>query len=170
MNKIAVLDLGTNTFHLHIVERNGKAVHTLAHQKLNTKLDAYGINDQTIPNNTVKRAVSVHNEFAKHIHGHKVDRVHAFGTSAFRNASNSAYVIDEIFRRTGINVEILSGEREAQLIYYGTLRKVAGNQLNLVMDIGGGSVEYIIGHGKNMLWLKSYEIGVHRLSEVFSTF
>jgi exopolyphosphatase/guanosine-5'-triphosphate,3'-diphosphate pyrophosphatase len=90
-------------------------------------------------------------------------------TSAIRNAKNGAMLINRIAEATGIEVEIIDGHREAELIYKGIRATIPINELSLITDIGGGSVEFIICNAKEILWKESFEIGAQRLFYRFHT-
>jgi len=97
-----------------------------------------------------------------------ITRVFAFGTSAFRNAKNGTAVAALIQQQTGIEVNIISGDEEAEYIYKGIRDAIPlGDQPNLIVDIGGGSVEFIIGDSHEIFWKGSFEIGGQRLLERF---
>src|SRR6185436_20953728 len=85
-----------------------------------------------------------------------------------RNASNASEILNQIRDKTGISVQIISGEEEAKLIYYGVRSAVAlGKDKCLIMDIGGGSVEFIIANESEIFWKQSFEVGGQRLLEKF---
>jgi exopolyphosphatase/guanosine-5'-triphosphate,3'-diphosphate pyrophosphatase len=92
----------------------------------------------------------------------------AFGTSAFRNARNGEEVIRKIETETGIKTRIITGLQEAEYIYRGARAAIdLGSEKSLIMDIGGGSVEFIIGNNQEICWSHSFEIGGQRLLERF---
>jgi exopolyphosphatase/guanosine-5'-triphosphate,3'-diphosphate pyrophosphatase len=106
--------------------------------------------------------------FAEHIAAYKVKRTLAIGTSAIRNASNGKDFLAEIDSRFGIEVGSIDGKREAELIYRGVQHSFPfPDQPVWVMDIGGGSVEFILGQQNNILWKQSFEIGAARLIDKF---
>src|SRR5690606_1798430 len=89
---------------------------------------------------------------------------------AVRNANNGQELIEAIMRKTDIVVHIISGLEEAKYIYKGVQKALnLGNQMNLIIDIGAGSVEYIIGNNEYIAWSQSFEIGALRLFENFHT-
>jgi exopolyphosphatase/guanosine-5'-triphosphate,3'-diphosphate pyrophosphatase len=96
-----------------------------------------------------------------------VSKVYAFGTSALRNASNGKEVVAMIEAETGIGVRIISGDEEADYIYEGVKAAIHIAETSLIVDIGGGSVEFIIGNHEGIVWKKSFEIGAQRLLEKF---
>ena len=97
-----------------------------------------------------------------------VQNSYVSATSAFRNASNGQLLADEIYRKTRLKVNIIGGEQEANLIYTGVKQALdLGSSNSLIIDIGGGSVEFIIANHKKVQWLYSFEIGAQRLMDQF---
>jgi exopolyphosphatase / guanosine-5'-triphosphate,3'-diphosphate pyrophosphatase len=89
-------------------------------------------------------------------------------TSAVRVAANGVQLVRDIAHQTGINVEVISGDREAELIYQGVRAAMEiGTEKSLIVDIGGGSIEFIICDGETIYWKSSYEIGAQRLLDKF---
>jgi exopolyphosphatase/guanosine-5'-triphosphate,3'-diphosphate pyrophosphatase len=167
--RAAVLDLGTNTFNLLIAEKdtpNGFKI--LYNNKIAVKLGEGGINSGEIAPNAYNRGIDAIVEHYKTISKYKIEKIKAYGTSALRTAKNGAIFIDEIKTRTGIEVEIITGDLEAELIYYGVRQTFDMNSGKyLILDIGGGSNELIIADNKEIFWKKSYPLGIARLLEKF---
>jgi exopolyphosphatase / guanosine-5'-triphosphate,3'-diphosphate pyrophosphatase len=167
-NKIAIIDMGTNTFHLLIAEEEGKGFNIVLRDRLAVKLGMGGINDGIITEEGIQRALLAMQSFSNTLLQHNVSKVYAFGTSAMRNARNSDEVIDRIKAVTGIDINIISGDEEANFIYLGVKAALGlGHDINLIMDIGGGSVEFIIADQDKIFWKHSFEIGAQRLLERF---
>ncbi len=162
----SIIDLGTNTFHLMIVDDHEQVLYKAS---LAAKLGMGGINKGIITTEALQRGLGVLNEFKQKIDEFKVpaDHIFAFGTSALRNASNAPEVVAAIQEKTGIEVTIISGEREAELIYEGVKQAVKISSPSLIVDIGGGSVEFIICNTDRILWKQSVEIGGQRLMDLF---
>ncbi|MGQ0828768.1 MAG: Ppx/GppA phosphatase family protein [Bacteroidota bacterium] len=169
MSRIAIIDLGTNTFNLLIVEVNSdKTYQTLFQTKVSVKLGEGGINKGIIEPIPFQRGIDAINNYKKQIEKYNAKDVYAFGTSAIRDASNGKLFLDIIKQETGIAVQSISGEREAELIYYGVRNAVQmQNELSLVMDIGGGSTEFIIASKNGIVWKYSFLLGAARLLERF---
>jgi exopolyphosphatase / guanosine-5'-triphosphate,3'-diphosphate pyrophosphatase len=168
-SRVAILDLGTNTFHLLIAEKSTPTYTILHRERMAVRLGRGGINNDTILPDALERALAALATFRKIIEHWQVEKIYGFGTSALRNARNGKAIVEEIHSRTGIHVEIISGEQEAQLIYQGVnLALKLGDEPALVVDIGGGSIEFIIGTGKEIYWKQSFEIGGQRLIEKFT--
>lgn len=166
--KIAVIDMGTNTFHLLIVEVEGKSFNTLYREKISVKIGEKGINDSIITPQAVERALSALIRFKNQIDKFEVSSIFATATSAIRNASNGVELVKIIKEQIGIDVRIISGIEEAEYIYYGVAHALKlGKELSLIMDIGGGSIEFIIGNDHGALWKHSFEIGGLRMVEQF---
>ncbi|SFC59913.1 exopolyphosphatase / guanosine-5'-triphosphate,3'-diphosphate pyrophosphatase [Flexibacter flexilis DSM 6793] len=178
MNKrFAFIDMGTNTFHLLIVELYERAhkpsFKILYKEKVGVKIGAEGgINAGYISEAAIQRALQTLQHFAQIIAQWQVseENVMALGTSAVRNAKNQAVFIEKIKQETGILVTVISGDTEAAMIYEGVRLAVPlDQQPSLLIDIGGGSVEFILGNEKEMFWRRSFEIGGQRLMDLFMT-
>lgn len=166
--KAAVIDMGTNTFHLLLVELNGKSFRTIYKEKIPVKIGQGGISQNQIAPDAQKRAFHTLRHFKNLIDGEHIDQVFAFATSAVRNAKNGAEFVAKVKEELGIHINVISGEEEAQLIYEGiNLSGSLNGHPNLMMDIGGGSVEFIIGTSQEVFWKRSFEIGGQRLLDAF---
>jgi exopolyphosphatase/guanosine-5'-triphosphate,3'-diphosphate pyrophosphatase len=166
--RAAIIDMGTNTFHLLVTEWNAMNYQILHRDRVPVRVGVGGINQNVISSEGTERAVKALTFFKKKIDELGVTNVLAFGTSAIRNASNSAELISRIFSATGIATKITSGDEEAQFIYEGVnLALKFSQEKSLVVDIGGGSVEFIVGNGEKVFWKQSFEIGAQRLLERF---
>ena len=166
--KTAVIDMGTNTFHLLLVELDGISFKTIYKEKIPVKLGKGGINQNTLAEDALKRAFHTLRHFKNLIDGEYIDQVFAFATSAVRNAANGEEFVQTVKDTIGIDIQVLTGTEEAQMIYEGIrLSGSLNGQTELMMDIGGGSVEFIIGNSQQSLWKQSFEIGGQRLLELF---
>ncbi|MCS6967559.1 MAG: exopolyphosphatase [Cytophagales bacterium] len=168
--KIAVIDLGTNQFHLLIAELTPeKKFNILAKEDRFVRLGEGAINESFIIPAAVERAVTAMQDFKKIIDQYNCQKVGAVATSAVRNAKNGQAFIQRIAETTGIQVEIIDGDREAELIYEGIRNAISIPETSLIVDIGGGSVEFIICNSAEMFWKSSVEIGAQRLFYRFHT-
>ncbi len=168
MRKVAVIDLGTNTFHLLIARVYGQRTELLHREKVAVKIGEGGINASIIIEEAQARAIAALKHFSKIIEEQAVKEVYATATSAIRNATNSDAITQKIFQETGIQVQVISGEEEAELIYLGVRRALnLGQHKSLIMDIGGGSVEFIIADAHQAFYKQSFEIGAQRLLDLF---
>ncbi|SNS72420.1 exopolyphosphatase / guanosine-5'-triphosphate,3'-diphosphate pyrophosphatase [Belliella buryatensis] len=166
--KAAIIDMGTNTFHLLLVKLSADNFTTLYKEKIAVKIGQGGINRNIITDDAQKRAFHTLGHFKNLIDGERITEIFAFATSAVRNAGNGQDFVAEIKNRFDITVHVIDGVQEAQLIYEGI--KFSGSldqETHLMMDIGGGSVEFIIGNNQKAFWKQSFEIGGQRLLDLF---
>lgn len=162
------MDLGTNTFHLLITEGSIANFNTIVHEHIAVKLGEGGINKGIILPAAYQRGIDTMCKFRQEIDKAGVKEIRAIATSALRNASNGRHFIQQVKEETGIKIEIIDGNLEAAFIYEGVnATGLLSAQNSLIMDIGGGSVEFIIANRERMLWKQSFEIGAARLMERF---
>jgi exopolyphosphatase / guanosine-5'-triphosphate,3'-diphosphate pyrophosphatase len=165
---IAIIDMGTNTFHLLVAEMGERSYVIIHRERLAVKIGMGGINDGWITEEGADRALKAIQCFQKTIQKFFVTNILALGTSALRNAKNGLDVIQKIKEKTGIETRIISGDEEATYIYKGVRAALKiGNKKSLIVDIGGGSVEFIIGNENEIFWKQSFEIGAQRLLEKY---
>ena len=169
--RVALIDMGTNTFHLLIVEmptQPGDKPHILLRTKAGVRLGEGGISRGIIAPEPYARALHTLAGFKEEIELHEVQEVRATATSAMRVTRNGPELVRDIFEKTGIQVNVIPGEREAELICEGVRQAVdLGQEPQLIMDIGGGSVEFIIANQAVIFWKQSFEIGAQRLLDKF---
>ena len=165
--RLAVIDLGSNTFHLLICEINeaGK-LSQLYKERIYVKLAAGGLTE--IPPDRIERGLNAMLRFAEQIHTYEVGYVRSIGTAALREATNGTEVAQLFADSTGLPIEIIDGQQEAQYILMGIKSALPPLALPaLIMDIGGGSVEFILYKGEQVLFKGSYKIGVAVLYRLF---
>ena len=162
------MDLGTNTFHLLIAEGDIDNFREIVHQHVAVKIGEGGINIGIITPAAFERGLDTMRSFQKEIAANHVQQIKAIATSALRSASNGNDFIQQVKSETGIEIEIINGDREAEYIYKGVkATSILSANNSLIMDIGGGSVEFIICNNKHLIWKQSFEIGAARLMEMF---
>ncbi len=168
--KLAIIDLGTNTFHLLIAEVEPKgSCRILSKEKVPVMIGRQGINHGTIIPEAQQRAVKTLKAFRATADREGVAEIYATATSAFRNAKNGQQLADTIRAETGIIIDIIPGDREAECIFLGVREALDLSEKDvLIMDIGGGSVEFILGNRQQMHWRQSFEIGAQRLLDLFA--
>jgi len=168
MDKIAIIDLGTNTFHLLIVAIQDGEEKVVFKEKIAVKLGEGGISEGNISEAAKERAIKTMLYFNNKLKEEKVENIFASATSAMRNAGNGKEVMQNIYEATGISVQLVSGLDEAKFIHRG-VKKVLEitSEPALIVDIGGGSVEFIICNQTEVFWMQSYEIGAQRLLDKF---
>jgi exopolyphosphatase/guanosine-5'-triphosphate,3'-diphosphate pyrophosphatase len=167
--RIAVIDLGTNTFNLLVAETDiFGGFETLYNEKLPVKLGEGGINKGYITEEAFIRGLEAMENYASTIKQWQAERTLAFATSAVRNASNGNEFVLTTLQKTGIEVQIISGEMEAEFISMGVRQAVKlSKEPSLIIDIGGGSTEFIIVDEEKILWKQSFELGASRLLQRF---
>lgn len=166
--KVAILDLGTNTFNLLLVKITPNAYYIFRNEKIPVKIGKEGINQGIITSEAQQRALDALEIYKKIIDLEKISKVYGFATSAFRNAKNGEQFKELIKQKTGFQVDIISGDAEAEFIYEGV--KTAfdiGGAPALIMDVGGGSVEFAICDRDQIFWKQSLDIGAQRLLDWF---
>ena len=165
--RVAILDLGTNTFHLLIVDVVGKQFQILHKSKIAVKLGEGAIHHNWIAAKPFRRGLNALKGFAATIKEYKVKKVIAYATSAIRGAQNGNNFIQAAKKETGLRITVINGLREAELICYGVRQCISLERPFLIIDIGGGSTEFIIADSKKIFWKKSFDIGAARLLELF---
>lgn len=165
--KISILDLGTNTFNIFIAEIfPDNTFKKLYKSKLSVKLGKGTIHKNYIGEKPFKKGIRALKHHKATSEEYKVEKIFAFATSAIRSASNGKEFVAKAKEKTGIDIQVISGDREAELIYYGVQSGVKMNDsFSLIVDIGGGSTEFIIANNKGILWKQSFMLGVSRLLE-----
>jgi exopolyphosphatase / guanosine-5'-triphosphate,3'-diphosphate pyrophosphatase len=162
--------MGTNTFHLLLAEGENNSYKVIHRDRLAVKIGKGGINEGVLTEAAINRALLAMQSFRNTIDQHGISNIYAFGTSAFRNASNKNEITRRVKDLTGIDIDIISGEREAEYIYEGVKAALGlEDERSLIVDIGGGSVEFIIGNCHQIFWKKSLETGAQRLLELYHT-
>ena len=161
--RTAVIDLGTNTFNLLIADVMDSKFTVIHSEKEGVALGMGGINSNIISPEAFERGIRALRHFNFMCIHHKVEVINAFGTSALRGATNSDLFIKQIKDELGISVNIISGEKEADLIYKGVLWSYDFRNPGVIMDIGGGSTEFIFANKQGISDLVSLNIGVSRI-------
>lgn len=170
MSRIAVIDLGTNTFNLLIVEIDPDKNYQLVFQtKISVKLGEGGINKGFIAPVPFDRGINALKTHKQTIEKYNVEKVVAIATSAIRGASNGSEFVARANEECNIDVQVISGDKEAETIYYGVRNAVKMyDEPSLIIDIGGGSTEFIIANKNQIFWKQSFLLGVARLLELFN--
>lgn len=167
--KFAVIDLGTNTFNLLIAERlPNYTFKKLFNTKIAVKLGEGTINSGFIADVPFQRGINALKQYQQYLLDYNVEHTYAFATSAIRSASNGKEFVERAKIVAGISITVIDGNEEADLIYYGN--RMAVNMIDsvsLIMDIGGGSTEFILANHDTIFWKQSYLLGAARLLEKF---
>ena len=139
----------------------------LHNSKIAVKIGKNGIHKKIISPEAIIRAEQAIEEHYQSIQQFSVTETYAFATSAIRGAENGKRFVDQIRTLFNIDIQIISGDEEATLIYYGVKQAVSlGPEKSLILDIGGGSNEFIIANKEKIFWKGSFELGIARLIEI----
>lgn len=166
--RIAIIDLGTNTFNLLVADKDGSNLKRILSTKDGVALGLGGINENKLSNDAMERAMLTLTHFCATCHDLRVESIFAFGTSALRNATNSSELIDRAKEELNLIIQVISGNREAELIYKGVASGYEFKSADLIMDIGGGSTEFILAGPNGIEKAESFEIGVSRIYQLFT--
>jgi len=165
-NRIAVIDLGTNTCNLLIAEYQDLSYEILYQGKEVVKLGKNGIDKNRLTEDGLNRAISAIRKHQEQISKFNVSEVVIIATSAIREAINKEWFQQQVEENTGLELQIISGEKEAQLIFDGV--KLAFDEIDdhsLILDIGGGSNEFILTQSNRPIWKQSFPLGMARIIE-----
>tara|TARA_Y100000589_G_C27082395_1_gene600224 strand:+ start:89 stop:1063 length:975 start_codon:yes stop_codon:yes gene_type:complete len=173
MNRKAVIDCGTNTFNLRIVDFNqslgpGRWMNVFS-LRLPVKLGKGGVGRGIILQKRIKRGIDAIDEMREAILNYRATEVQIFATSALRDASNRLDFVNTVYEKFGYKVNIISGSTEALLIQSGIelTYQAPENTSVLTMDIGGGSTECILWNNSEIFWSRSFDVGVARMASFF---
>lgn len=165
--RLGIIDCGTNTFHLLIAELKEDGSYEIIYRERSyVLLGEDGL--AWLGEQPQQRGIETLKRFSKKMKELSVFKWRAFGTEALRKAGNTNTFIDKVRSETGIEIEIISGDEEARLIHLGVMQAVPQFSTKaLIMDIGGGSVEYIVANSEQVFWAQSFPIGVQVLYNDF---
>lgn len=161
-----MLDLGTNTFNLLIRDLENQT--TISNTKIAVKLGKGGLSQNKIAPDAFERglaAIAAHVQTAKN---YGVKKLYAFATSAIRSTSNGLEFKAAVAAQSGVHINIIDGNKEAEFIFEGVATSGALNPKApaLIMDIGGGSTEFILVKDGRPIWAESYPLGASRIMEI----
>ncbi len=169
MKRFALIDLGTNSARLFVYDTNGekppkKKFQTKEMVRLGDNLFLTGQLDP----NAYRRTVKAFKRFRKIIEDYKPDSVVAIGTSAMRSAEDAERLRNSIFKKTGIALQVISGQEEAELIAEGLLEQLPNtSDTALYIDIGGGSTEVSLAQFRALSGSCSLDIGAARCQQMY---
>ncbi len=165
---VAAVDLGSNSFHMIVCSLTDGKLKTVDRLKEMVRL-ASGLDEKNyLDELTQDRALACLERFGQRIRNFPPESVRIVGTSTLRTAKNAAQFLEKAERALNHPIHIISGIEEARLIYQGVANSLSSQvKLRLVMDIGGGSTEYIIGSGDNPLDKESLPMGCVTVSHLY---
>lgn len=167
--RIAIIDLGSNSARLIVMHIYANGAYNLVyHQKDPVRLSEGMSADHRLQQGAMERAIGTLRVFAHMCNIHNVDRVLAVATAAVRNARNGADFVREVEKRTGIALEVISGDTEALLGYIGVINTIDVRDA-LLFDLGGGSTELTLVRNSKPEAMISLPFGAVYLTERFQT-
>lgn len=169
--KIGTIDIGTNSMRLLIADYKDNKIDNRK-KYVNTTRIGQGVDkDGYISKNALERNLKALKEFSDKCKEEKCDKVYCMGTSALRDSKNGQDFVDEAKKLTDIDVKIICGEEESDLGFKGVLQGIDSDKDEdiLVLDIGGGSTEFIVGNDNGIKFCKSENVGALRMTEKFIT-
>jgi exopolyphosphatase/guanosine-5'-triphosphate,3'-diphosphate pyrophosphatase len=165
---LAAIDIGTNSIHL-VVARFGDGGHfeVIANEKESIRLGSAGGDMKQLDPAAIDRGIAALTRL-RQVADISSARVVAVATSAVREAENADDFLDRARSEAGVEVEVISGTEEARLIQLGVLQAVpVYDRRHLIIDIGGGSTEVLVGQGSDILAVRSFKLGAIRLTRRF---
>ena len=164
----AVIDVGTNSIKLLVADVSGRDVWPVHEESRQTRLGKGFYATHRLQPEAVAHTAAVVWEFVQVARERNTDAIRVVATSAARDAQNPGDLTAAIERAADVKVEIISGDREAELVFQGVTSdaKLAKQPL-LLLDVGGGSTEFILGHGMQKHFAESFPVGTVRLLEKF---
>ena len=165
---LAAIDLGSNSFRLQVARVEGEQLYMLDGLREHVRLAAGLTPEKYLDAEAQQRALTALSHFAERLRGLPREAVRAVGTNSLRVAKNAADFIPQAEHVLGFPIDVIAGIEEARLIYLGVAHGLPQSSDNrLVMDIGGGSTEFIIGKGLTPLKLESLYMGCVSFSHRF---
>ncbi|MCU4173713.1 phosphatase [Carboxylicivirga sp. N1Y90] len=167
--RIAIIDLGTNTINLLIVEQNGSDTYNILHEsKYPAKLGKGGINDRTILPEAMERGIDALKTHQATMQPYQISKTICIATAAIRSAKNGGDFVKKAKEECGLDINVVDGQKEAQLIFDGVKQVIPiGDERIMILDIGGGSNEFIIANKDGVIWKHSFDLGIARLLDRF---
>jgi exopolyphosphatase/guanosine-5'-triphosphate,3'-diphosphate pyrophosphatase len=164
-NKVAVIDIGSNSTRLLIAEVDGGRVSEVERQSRVTRLGRGVDLSGQLSAEATEAACEAIADYVAICREGGIETVEAIATSAVRDASNGSAFVAELRERFALSARVLDGEEEARLTYLGATCEHTPAEPTLVVDIGGGSTELIVGTGEEVAFHTSLQAGVVRHSE-----
>ena len=165
--KIGTIDIGTNSMRLLIADYNNGKIENRK-KYVNTTRIGQGVDKEGyISEEALQRNINALEEFANICKVEECQAIYCMGTSALRDSKNGNIFVDRAKQKTNMNVEIISGNEESNLGFMGVLEGLDTDEQILVIDIGGGSTEFIVGDIEGIKFAKSENVGALRMTEKF---
>jgi exopolyphosphatase / guanosine-5'-triphosphate,3'-diphosphate pyrophosphatase len=164
-HRVAVVDVGSNSTRLLIAEVAGGRVAEVERQSRVTRLGRGVDLSGQLSAEAIEAACEAVADYVALCHEAGVERIDSIATSAVRDASNGSAFVAELRERFALSPRVLDGEEEARLTYLGATHEHSPDEPTLIIDIGGGSTELIVGTGDEIAFHTSLQAGVVRHSE-----
>ena len=167
--RIAAIDIGTNSLHMVVVEVTEQlGFRVLSSEKEMTQLGASALVRHVLPRSAMNHTLGVLGRYAHIARNLACDRILAYATSAVRESVNGGDFVEAAKARLGMDVHVINSQEEARLIYLAVRQGLAiEDHPVLIVDIGGGSAEFIVATAQRPLLLESRKTGASRLSQEF---
>jgi exopolyphosphatase/guanosine-5'-triphosphate,3'-diphosphate pyrophosphatase len=162
----AVIDVGTNSVKLLVAKVSGRQVAPVWEESEQTRLGGGFYQTGRLQPQAIRQTAEAVAEFAQLAARWQPVSIRVIATSAARDAVNQGDLLLAIQRASGLTVEVISGEQEAEWVFHGVSTDPGlANQPLLILDVGGGSTEFIVGDGTRLTFRRSFPIGTVRLLE-----
>jgi exopolyphosphatase/guanosine-5'-triphosphate,3'-diphosphate pyrophosphatase len=168
--RMAAIDIGSNSIHMIIAEADVEGgITPLWRMKEMVGLGRASFPGKQIPREAIDKAIATMARFQQAAQQRQCEKIIAVATSAVREATNGGDFIERLARQFKMDVRVISGREEARLIYLGVRHtmQLGGGGPSIIVDIGGGSVELIVGNSRRALLLESRKLGAARMTAQF---
>jgi exopolyphosphatase/guanosine-5'-triphosphate,3'-diphosphate pyrophosphatase len=166
---VAAIDIGSNAMRLLVAKNNSNKIETILTEREAVRLGADVFKDGYIAEATIEKSVAALSRFKVVLEEAGVDSLRAIGTSALRDAKNQADFVARIKDQVGIKIDVIDGEEEARLVYLAVSETIGfSKELDLLIDLGGGSLEATLCQAGDILFSESSQIGTVRLLKMFN--
>lgn len=162
---LAGIDIGTNTFRLLIAETDGKNIKEVRSERIITRLGEGLAETGCLSEKAMERGMATIERLSEIISGHRVEAIHAVATSALREARNGGDFLRRAKESTGLDIEVISEEEEAKLTFLGMTMDMGIPNSAVLVDIGGGSTEFIFVREGQVVSTRSLKLGVVYLTD-----
>jgi exopolyphosphatase/guanosine-5'-triphosphate,3'-diphosphate pyrophosphatase len=164
----AVIDVGTNSIKLLVADVSGREVRPVHEESRQTRLGQGFYETHQLQPESIARTAEAVSDFAEIAREKAAASIRVIATSAARDAVNPGDLTSAIERACGLKTEIISGQREADWVFQGVTTDAGlAHRPLLLLDVGGGSTEFILGHGTTQNFARSFPLGTVRLMEKF---
>ncbi len=166
--RVASIDIGTNTILLLIAEVQGEQIEPLSEMETVARLGEGVHESGMLTKEAMNRGIETLSQYLRRCQTMKVQKIFAAGTSALREAKNSVEFLRWAKEKLGLSIEVISGEEEARLSFLAVAKDLGEREESiLVIDVGGGSTEFILGRGNQISQWTSLPLGSVRFTEQF---